>query len=356
MSSPRRSRPGQKEKAATIEDVARHAGVSIATVSRVLNSVSTVDVALADRVRAACTALRYRPNRSAQALAGRRPATIGLLVPDLQNPFFMEIIRGVEDVTHGNAYVLVLCNSAEDPQRERQNIEVLCGESVAGAIVAATTDRKPVLRLFEERGIPVVAVDRRAYERAVDAVLIDNVAAAREAVAHLIANGYRRIGAITGPESTTTARERLDGYRLALSDAGIAIDPHLERYGSYSADSGRQLTGELLDLTSPIDALLAGNNRIAQGALEALHARNVHVPADIAVVGFDEVPWAIPGTLSLTTVTQPSYALGSTAALRLLQRLQHPGQVVRQEIILAHQLHIGDSSRPREHRSVTAVR
>jgi LacI family transcriptional regulator len=356
VSTPRPSGPGQKHRPATIRDVARHAGVSIATVSRVLNSVETVDAALADRVRVACAALRYRPNRAARALAGQRPTIIGLLVADLQNPFFMEIVRGVEDVAHRNGYVLILCNSAEDPHRERQNIEVLCGEPVAGTIVAATTDRKPILRMFAERGIPVVAVDRRACERSIDAVLIDNVTAAREAVAHLIANGYRRIGAITGPENTTTARERLEGYRLALSDAGIPIDPQLERYGSFSADSGRRLAGELLDLAPPVEALFAGNNRITQGALEALHVRNLHVPDDIAVVGFDEVPWAIPGTLSLTTVTQPAYELGSTAALRLLQRLQHPGQVVRQEIILAHQLHIGDSSRPREHRSATAAR
>jgi LacI family transcriptional regulator len=356
VSSPRPSGPGQKQRPATIKDVAHHAGVSIATVSRVLNSVETVDAALADRVRAACAALRYRPNRAARALAGQRPATIGLLVPDLQNPFFMEIIRGVEDVAQRNGYLVVLCNSAEDPHKEREYIEVLGAEAVAAAIVAATTDRKPILRSFEERGIPVVAVDRRVRDRSVDAVLIDNVTAAREAVAHLIANGYRRIGAITGPQSTTTARERLEGYRLALSEAGIPSDPQLERYGSFNADSGRRLAGELLDLAPPVEALFAGNNRIAQGALEALHAHNLHVPDDVAVVGFDEVPWAIPGTLSLTTVTQPAYELGSTAALRLLQRLQHPGQVARQEIILAHKLHICDSSRPREHRSATAAR
>jgi DNA-binding LacI/PurR family transcriptional regulator len=335
--------------------VARRAGVSIATVSRVVNGVATVDAALAERVRAACAALQYQPNRAARALAGHHSAIIGLLVADLQNPFFMEIVRGVEDVAQRNGYLVVLCNSTEDPHKERAYIEVLCAEAVAGAIVAATTDRKPIVRMFEERGIPVVAVDRRVRDRSIDAVLIDNVTAAREAVAHLIANGYRRIGAITGPQHTTTARERLEGYRLALSDAGILIDPQLERSGSFNADSGRQLAGELLDLAPPVEALFAGNNRIAQGALQALHVRNLRVPDDIAVVGFDEVPWAIPGTLSLTTVTQPAYELGSTAALRLLQRLQHPGQVVRQAIVLAHQLHIGDSSRPREHSSATAV-
>src|SRR5579884_2223772 len=199
----------QQQKPATIQDVADRAAVSIATVSRVLNGVTTVDSALAERVRAACAALQYQPNRAARALAGRRSAIIGVLVTDIQNPFFMELVRGVEDTAQHHGYLLVLCNSSEDPQRERQYIDVLCAEPVAGAIVVPTSDRKPVLQMFGERGIPVVAADRRVRDRSVDAVLIDNVGAAREAVAHLIGNGYRHIGLITGPNNTTTARERL---------------------------------------------------------------------------------------------------------------------------------------------------
>jgi LacI family transcriptional regulator len=348
VSSSGRSGPGQKQRPATINDVAHHAGVSIATVSRVLNGVATVDAALADRVRAACLDLQYRPNRAARALAGQRPATMGLLVGDLQNPFFMEIVRGVEDVAQRNGYLLVLGNSSEDPGKERQYIEVLCAEPVAGAIVAATRERQPALQLFRERDIPVVAVDRRVRDCSIDAVLIDNVGAAAEAVMHLITNGYRRIGLITGPETTTTGRERLLGYRQALQAAGIAPDPGLERQGQFTEDSGRRLADELLDLDHPVEALFTANNRLTKGALEALHARSLRVPDDVAVVGFDEVPWAVPGSLALTTVTQPAYELGSTAALRLIQRLQHRGPLVCQEIILAHQLCIRDSSRRRE--------
>jgi DNA-binding LacI/PurR family transcriptional regulator len=203
------------------------------------------------------------------------------------------------------------------------------------------------LSLFGKHGISVVAIDRRVGDRSVDAVLIDNVAAAYEAVAHLVAQEYRRIGIIVGPANTTTAHERLAGYRRALADSGIAPDPQLERLGSFNTGSGRRLAEELLTVAPPIDALFTANNRLTQGALEALHAHGLQVPEDIAVVGFDEFPWTLPGLVSLTTVTQPAYELGSVAANRLIQRLQHPGAVARQEIILAHHLRMGDSSRRR---------
>src|SRR5207248_1535555 len=158
-------------------------------------------------------------------------------------------------------------NSDEDAQKERQYIEVLCAEHVAGAIVVPTRERKGAMRLFGDHHIPVVAVDRRVRAPDIDAVLVDNVRGAREAVAHLIANGCRRIGLITGPLTTTTARERREGYRQALHEAGIAHDPALERDGSFTEASGRLLAGELLDVNAPIDALFMANNLLTLGAL-----------------------------------------------------------------------------------------
>ncbi len=331
----------------TVKDVARHAGVSTATVSRVLSGTNAVDDVLAERVRAACVALQYRPNSAARALVRGTSAMIGLLVTEFRNPFFMDIVHGVEDVTQEHGYLLVLCNSKEDQAREGQYIELMCAEQVAGAIVVPTTDRKPILTPLVESGIPVVCIDRRARDRAIDTVLIDNTGAAREAVAHLIGNGYRRIGIVTGPDRTTTARERLEGYRGALRDAGIAPDPELERRGPFTEESGRQLTGELLALTPLVDALLIGNNRLMQGALDAIYTHGLRIPDDIAVVGFDDAPWMTPGSVSLTTVMQPAYELGTTAALRLIQRLKHPEPLARQETVLAYRLQLGDSSRPR---------
>jgi LacI family transcriptional regulator, galactose operon repressor len=345
---PNRSKEDLNPRRPTVKDVARQAGVSTATVSRVLSGTNAVDDVLAERVRAACAALHYRPNSAARALVRGTSAIIGLLVTEFRNPFFMDIVHGVEDVTQEHGYLLVLCNSKEDQIREGQYIELMCAEQVAGAIVVPTTDRKPILTPLVDSGIPVVCIDRRVRDRPIDTVLIDNTSAAEEAVRHLIGNGYRRIGLVTGPDRTTTARERLEGYRRALHGAGITPDPALERRGPFTEDCGRQLTSELLALTPVVEALLIGNNRLMQGALDAIHAHGLRIPDDLAVVGFDDAPWMTPGSVSLTTVMQPAYELGSTAALRLIQRLKHPDQLTRQETVLTYRLRIGDSSRPRQ--------
>lgn len=276
---------------ANIQDVAKRAGVSISTVSRVLNGTARVEATAAARVRAAVEELHYQPNRAARTLQTNRSRIIGLLITDIQNPFFTTLIRGIEDVAQHNGYSVILCNSDEDSAKESQYIKVLCEERVAGAIVVSTGERPRDLKLFREHHIPVVVVDRRIPGFDADAVLVDNVRGAREGVAHLLANGYRRIGIITGPVTTTTGRERLAGYRQALQEAGITPDPQLERYGTFKEASGHQLADELLSLRPAIDALFVANNLMTLGALEALYLRHVRVPDDIALVGFDEMPW-----------------------------------------------------------------
>jgi LacI family transcriptional regulator len=331
-----------------IQDVAKLAGVSIATVSRVLNGTARVNSDVKTRVEAAIQELHYQPSPAARSLRVNRSRIIGLLISDIQNPFFLGLMQGVEDEAQRKGYSLILCNSDENPQKEQRYLDVLCAERVAGAIIVPTREQQRALKRFQEREIPVVAVDRRVKDSSIDAVLIDNVHGASEAVTHLIANGYRRIGVITGPMAVTTGWERVVGYRQALHEAGIAHDPLLERSGTFRVESGRQLTNELLDLEDPIDALFVGNNLMTIGAIDAITAHNLRVPDDLALVGYDEMLWASTGPISLTTVTQPVYELGSTAALRLFQRLQNPTRQTRQEIILAPTLHIGNSSRPRE--------
>jgi LacI family transcriptional regulator len=333
----------QQQKPVTIRNVAELAGVSMATVSRVMNGSHTVDPQMAERVRAAISALKYQPNRAARALAGNRSALLGLLAIDIQNPFYMDLMRGVEEVSQQNGYLLVICNSAEDPQREQQYLEVLAAEQVAGVIIVPTHERLNALAILKARHISVIAVDRRIHDRSVDAVMINNVLAAREATEHLIANGYRRIGMISGPRSATTANDRLLGYRQALQEAGIEPDPDLEQRGPYIEETGEQGIHQLLQSDPPVDAILTANNRLTVGALRALHAHGKRVPEDIAFVGFDEIRWAIPDLVSISTVTQPAYELGRTAALRLLQRLQQP-DIPRQEIILQHQFLLRSSS------------
>ncbi len=333
---------------ANIQDVARHAGVSISTVSRVLNGNARVNNDLKKRVDVSVEALSYQPNPAARSLRTNRSRIIGLLISDIQNPFFMGLIRGVEDQALQHEYSLILCNSNESPQREQQYLNILWAERVAGAIIVPTREHLEAesLRRFRERGIPIVAVDRAVKDKSIDSVLVDNVRGAREAVTHLIANGYRRIGVITGPTTITTGRERLEGYTQALSAAGIARDPALEYNGTFKAESGQAFAEKLLDLTPGVEAIFAGNNLMTLGVLKAIQARNLRVPEDIAVVGYDEIAWAELGSVALTTVIQPVYELGTTAALRLFQRLQDPTVQSRQEITLAPSLRIRGSSLP----------
>ena len=331
---------------ATIHDVAKKAQVSISTVSRVLNGTAFVNGEIKKRVEDAMQELAYQPSPAARSLRVNRSHIIGLLISDIQNPFFMSLIQGVEDEAHRNGYSVLLCNSNEDPHREHQYLGVLCAERVAGAIIVPTRERLEAgIADFHKHNIPVVAVDRRIKDKSVDAILVDNILGAREAVTHLIQNGYRRIGTITGLQTITTGRERMEGYRQALQEAGIPFDPSLTRSGTFQRESGIKLTQELLALTPPIDALFAGNNLMGMGALDAIHEKHLRVPEDIAFVGYDELPWVAPGFGSLTTVAQPVYELGNAAARRLFQRLQKTSPLSRQEIILTPTLAIRNSSR-----------
>jgi DNA-binding LacI/PurR family transcriptional regulator len=327
---------------ANIQDVAKHAGVSISTVSRVLNGRGRVNQEVVANVQAAIQALHYTPNRAARSLRTQQSRIIGLLISDIQNPFFTALIRGIEDVAQQNGYSVILCNSDENEQKERQYIEVLCAEHVAGAIIVPMHENKRTIQTFNTQQIPVVAVDRKVPDA--DTVLVDNRRGAYDAISHLLTNGYRRIGIITGPPNITTSKERLEGYYKALNEAGIAPDPAIIRYGSFKTDSGRVLASELLLAQPAIDALFITNNLMTLGALETLHERNIRVPHDIGVVGFDEMPWATLGPISLTTVTQPVYEIGSTAAMRLFQRLQNPDAFTHQEIVLAPTLCVRGSS------------
>jgi len=334
---------------ATIHDVAKLAQVSISTVSRVFNGTAFVNDDVKQRVEAAMQELHYQPSSAARSLRVNRSRIIGLLISDIQNPFFMSLIQGVEDEAQRQGYSVLLCNSSEDSAREQQYLQVLYAERVAGVIFVPTRERLgPALDAFHERNIPLVAVDRRVKDHEADAVLVDNVMGARMAVEHLIANGYRRIGVITGPKTVTTGHDRLEGYRQALRAAEIPHDPALERWGKFQRESGAQLAAELLAVQPALDAIFAGNNLIAMGALDAIHAQGLRVPQDMGFVGYDELPWVAPGVVSLTTIAQPVYELGSAAASRLFQRLQKKGPQSRQEVILSPTLHIRDSSQPRQ--------
>jgi LacI family transcriptional regulator len=327
----------------TIADVARAAGVSTATVSRVLNGNTEVNAVLAERVRAAVRAMAYRPSRVARSLRARRADVWALIISDIRNPFFTDMVRGVEDVAYANGFSLVLCNAEEDPVKEADYMRLAVAEHMSGVILvpasATRTDPTPLT----EGGIAVVTVDRRLRSAPVDRVLIDNQGGAELAVGHLAEGGYRRIACVSGPVDVSTGAERLAGYRAGLRAHRIRPVRELVRYGDFHEPSGRQAMAELLTLAERPDAVFVANNLMTLGALAAIAEAGLVVPDDIAVVGFDDSPWAPLLRPPLTTVAQPTYDLGAETARMLHQRIGGYRGSPR-ELILAPELRVRASS------------
>lgn len=326
----------------TIYDVARHAGVSPATVSRVLNGRSTVDAGLRDRVNAAAAQLGYRPNSLARNLRRSTTNLWAVVISDINNPFFTALVRGVEDVGQGLGYSVVLCNSDENPDKEADYLRALLADQISGFIVSPTS-RTENLAALHEAGRAVVAIDRRPRNLAVDTVLVDNEHGAREATTHLIEQGFRRIACITGPARLSTASRRLRGYRSALRAAGIEPDPELERHADFRQRGGYTAMANLLAARPAPDAVFVTNNLMTVGALECLARKGLRAPDDIAIVGFDDIPWADLVIPSLTTVAQPTYELGRTAGMLLKDRTTAPGRPPS-TVTLRTELHIRSTS------------
>ena len=317
----------------TIKDVAQRAGVSTATVSRVLAGKTIVSRELRERVLAAAEELEYQPSRVARSLRVQRSRIIGLIISDIQNPFFTSLVRAVEDIAYQNDYGVFLCNSDEDVQKERFYVELLHAEKVAGVVISATQEEENPSRMLVDAGIPVVAVDRRMRDLDVDTVVIDNVGAAREIVSHLIADGHRRIGAVVGPSVTTTGRERLEGYVRALKEHGLRVEPQLVRTGLPKSEFGYRSAGELLALSEPPSAIFTGNNLLTSGALRAVRERGLRIPSDIGLAAFDELDWMSLVQPGLTVVAQPTYELGQTAAELLLGRIEDRTLRARESVL-----------------------
>lgn len=303
----------------TIRDVAAIAEVSAATVSRVLNDDGRVAPELRERVQAAVERLGYRPNSQARSLRTQATRVIGLIISDIQNPFFTSMVRGVEDVAQAAGYSVVLANSDEDLGKEQQYLRVAAAEQMAGVILSpASSSRTRIGELVHEE-IPVVTIDRRIAAD-VDSVAVDNVAGARRAVEHLIESGARRIGMIAGPVDVSTAADRLEGYHAALRTAGITPDPELLTHGDFRIDGGHQAAARLLDLPARPDALFAANNLMLVGTLNAMAERGLSAPDDVLLAGFDEMSWA-GFAPPLTLVEQPTYEIGKLATQLLLRRI-----------------------------------
>ncbi len=311
-----------------LKDVARRAGVSVSTVSRVLTRSPLVNSETRERVQQAMDALEYRPNRVARRLRGDRSeaSVIGLIVPDIQNPFFAEVARGVEGVAQAHGYMVFVGNSDENEAVERRYLELMRAERVEGVILPATSDNATTVVGLAGRGLPVVCVDRRLAGTKLDTVIADNVEGAYEAVTHLLRVGHQRIGFIGGRPQLSTTQERLEGYRRALVEHGIEVNDQLVRAGDSRELGGRELTREILALPHPPTALLVGNNLMTLGALETIHTLGLRIPDDVAIVGYDDMSWSLAFNPPLTAVRQPGQELGRRAAELLLARIADPSR------------------------------
>lgn len=331
---------------ANIRDVAAAAGVSVASVSRVLNQSAEVGAQVRERVLAAVAELGYRPNGAARSLRTRAAAVVGLIISDITNPFFTSMVRGVEDAAQAAGFSVMLANADEDLAKESQYLEVAAAEKLAGVVLSPASSQHTRIDLLTERGIPVVTIDRRLRNPAVDSVTVNNRGAALEASAHLIDEGCRRIGFVAGPPETTTATGRLAGHKAALLAAGREFEESLLAYGDYRVEGGRAATASLLELSGGIDGLFVSNNLMTVGALQALGERELRIPDDVALVGFDDMSWNVGYRPSLSLVEQPTYEIGHQAATLLLKRIRGD-RSDPSHLVLTATLTVRDSSRRR---------
>jgi LacI family transcriptional regulator len=331
-----------RKRRATIADVAELAGVSAATVSRVFNKTAPVNGDLESRVRSAAEQLGYMPDSIARSLRTQRTMTWAVLITDIQNSFYTSLVRGIEDIAQANGYSVMLCNTDEDLVKESEYLSVVAAARMAGVVISPSSATESDVTGLLELGTPVVAIDRRIANEEVDTVLVDNIDGARRGTNHLVGIGRTRIACITGSPRTTTGSERLLGYKRALDEAGLPYDEQLVRYADFKESGGFRAASELMDLEEPPDAIFVANNLMTLGTLEALREREVPIPDRVAVVGFDDEPWAEYTRPPLTVVAQPTYEMGRQAAELLLERIGGASGPAR-EVILRTELRVRES-------------
>lgn len=328
---------------ATISDVAKRAGVSPVTVSRVINDLGNVSLATRERVGLAIQELGYVPSGVAQSLRSKRTRSLALIVPDIQNSFWTTVARGVEDAAQSKGYSVFLCNTDENPAKQRRYLDVVIGQRVDGVIIAPYDSDATNIAPLRDREIATVVIDRHIEGWDTDTVNSDSIAGARALTQHLLGLGHQRIGIITGPATTTTAADRVRGYRLALNEAGLTPDERLIKYGEFRSAVGERLTHEVLDAGLAPTAIFAANNVIAIGVIAALEKRGLRVPHDIALVCFDDLPNTSLLFPFFTVAAQPVYEVGVNAVQLLFSRLEAEAPLRPRHVVLPTRLVIRHS-------------
>lgn len=303
----------------TIADVARRAGVSAPHAARVLSGKGYASAEVRERVLRAAEEIDYVPNRLARSLRSRRTDTIGLVISDVENPFYSQIAKTVETEAKKRGYHVVLCNSIDDPREERHYLNLLEALRVDGVIATPSPGRSTSLKRLSEGGMVVVQIDRKVPGLKADAVLVANAAGAELAVDHLIESGHRRIGILNGPCTITSGQQRLAGFVRAIEKHKIRPQEKLMRVGSFQRASAMEDARALL--AARPTAIFAANNILAEAVMLVLHEQGARVPEDVSLVAFDDTPWMSLVNPPLTTVRQPTADMARAAVTLLTRRL-----------------------------------
>lgn len=328
--------------AATIQDVAREAGVSVATVSRVINKSPSVTASTREVVLSVIKKLNYQPNLLGRNLRRTETRLILVLLQNMSNPFYARIVKGIEDVGRKNGYHVMICNTNFELEKERVFLELLRNKLADGVIfMAPVLDRDEMTELG--KNYPVVQCCEYKEGAQVPHVSIDNQAAAYKAVKHLISAGHRKIGMISCKNSYVSITQRENGYKKALADAGIIFNEAYIKYGDYGFNSGLRAANQFLSMEERPTAIFAISDLMAIGALKAVREKGLSVPEDVAVAGFDNVSFSSMCNPTLTTISQPKYDMGCFAMELLLKRIKE-GYKESKEVFLEYELIIREST------------
>ncbi|WP_170313729.1 LacI family DNA-binding transcriptional regulator [Phytoactinopolyspora halophila] len=331
-----------------MKDVARSAGVSVSTVSNVLNRPDYVSAANRIKVLDAITRLGYVRNNAARQLRDGRTRTVGLVVLNIANPFFIDVIRGVEETLHRAGLSVILCNSDGQPLREESNVEMLEEQQVEGVLISPVDPGSAWLAKLGDRGVPIVLLDSRADGSGQCSVSVDDVLGGRLAASHLLEQGHERLVYVSGPPLLHQVTERREGVLAAMTEAGVPADRlTVIECSELSFGAGCDAGERLLGIRPRPTAVICANDLLALGVLQVMFANGVSVPGDVALVGYDDIDFAAGSAVPLTSVRQPRYELGQTAATLLLHEVDDgPDEHEHQQIVMSPELVVRASSSP----------
>lgn len=342
-----------KFEAVTIKDIARALGLSTSTVSRALRDSHEISPETKKMVLDYAEKINYHPNPIALSLKERRSRSIGVIVCEIANSFFSQVINGIESIAYKNGYNVIIAQSRESVEREMLNLQYLTSRSVDGLILSVSTETKDFgyLKELSSRGMPIVFFDRIVDELNTHKVIVDNYKGAYDATAHLIGCGYRKIAAISNPSVLSIAKERLAGYRAALTDHRLPVDESLIRYcahGGMLLEEVETAVNELLSVTEKPQAILATSDKLTTGCLRTLKARNLSVPDDMGLIGFSNTDLTELLSPALSVIRQPAFEMGEVATSLLLQQIESKKPITEfQTRVLPTELFIRASTRSR---------